>query len=72
MGSACPPPEKAKRQPLTPEETAVRDRLLAFQTELQVERGIKLSPGASPLPGYDGVLSTGIKATASSPAIGGQ
>jgi len=37
-----------------------------------VERGIKLFPGASPLPGYDGALSTGIKTTASSPAIGGQ
>ena len=36
VGSACPPPEKAKRQPLDPEETAIRDRLLAFQTELQV------------------------------------
>jgi hypothetical protein len=36
VGSACLPPEKAKRQPPTPEETAVRDRLLAFQTELQV------------------------------------
>lgn len=33
-----------------------------------LERGIILSPGASPLPGYDGVLSTGLKATASSPA----
>jgi hypothetical protein len=36
------------------------------------ERGITLSPAASPLPGYDGVLSTGHKATASSPAIGKQ
>jgi hypothetical protein len=36
------------------------------------ERGITLSPGASPLPGYDGVLSTGHKATASSPATGKQ
>jgi hypothetical protein len=34
------------------------------------QRGIALSPAASPLPGYDGVLSTGLKATASSPAIG--
>ena len=36
VGSACLPPEKAKRQPLSLEETAVRDKLLAFQTELQV------------------------------------
>jgi hypothetical protein len=36
------------------------------------ERGITLSPGASPLPGYDGVLSTGLKATASSPVIAKQ
>jgi hypothetical protein len=36
------------------------------------ERGITLSPGASPLPGYDGVLSTGLKTTASSPAVGKQ
>jgi hypothetical protein len=36
------------------------------------ERGITLSPAASPLPGYDGVLSTGHRATASSPAIGKQ
>jgi hypothetical protein len=35
-GSACPPPEKAKRPPLTEEETAVRDKLVAFQTELRV------------------------------------
>jgi hypothetical protein len=32
------------------------------------ERGITLSPAASPFPGYDGVLSTGIKSTASPPA----
>ena len=32
------------------------------------QREIRLSPGASPLPGYDGVLSTGMAATASSPA----
>jgi hypothetical protein len=36
------------------------------------ERRIKLSPGASPLPGYDGVLSTGLRATPSPPAIGKQ
>ena len=34
-----------------------------------LNRGIALSQGASPLPGFDGVLSTGLKATASSPAI---
>jgi len=33
------------------------------------QREIKLSPGASPLPGYDGVLSTGLHATASPPAV---
>jgi hypothetical protein len=33
------------------------------------ERGVNLSPAAFPLPGYDGVLSTGVKATPSSPAI---
>ena len=32
------------------------------------KRGITLSPAASPFPGYDGVLSTGIKSTASPPA----
>jgi hypothetical protein len=32
------------------------------------QREIKLSPGASPLPGYDGALSTGLNATASPPA----
>jgi hypothetical protein len=34
-----------------------------------LNRGITLSQSASPLPGFDGVLSTGLKATASSPAI---
>ena len=34
------------------------------------ERGINLSPAACPLPGYDGVLSTGVRATPSSPAAG--
>jgi hypothetical protein len=35
-GSACPSPEKAKSQPLTPDEIAVRDRLLKFQAELRI------------------------------------
>jgi len=34
-----------------------------------LQREIKLSPSASPLPGYDGVLSTGLHATASPPAL---
>jgi hypothetical protein len=34
-----------------------------------LNRGITLSQKASPLPGFDGVLSTGLRATASSPAI---
>ena len=35
-GPACPSHEKAKSQPLTHDEIAVRDRLLKFQSELKV------------------------------------
>jgi hypothetical protein len=34
--SACPFPEKAKREPLTPEETAVLEVLTDFQAQLQI------------------------------------
>jgi len=33
------------------------------------QRRVNLSPGASPLAGFDGVLSTGLKATPSPPAV---
>lgn len=42
----------------------------SFHSSRGLKRGITLSQSALPLPGYDGVLSTGLKATASSPAIG--
>jgi hypothetical protein len=35
-GSACPSPEKAKRKPLTPEESAVFGVLADFQAQLQI------------------------------------
>jgi hypothetical protein len=41
----------------------------SFASTGALNRGITLSQSASPLPGFDGVLSTGLKATASSPAI---
>jgi hypothetical protein len=41
----------------------------SFGSAGALNRGIALSQSASPLPGFDGVLSTGLKATASSPAI---
>ncbi len=39
-----------------------------FGSSHRVQRGVDLKPALSPLPGYDGVLSTGLPATASRPA----